>query len=94
MALEKFEIGKTYRVREYEDLKREFGANCDGNIKCGEIKMLLEWMSRTACGREFIVKPELFDKTGFLKLIVSRNISWYITPQMCELVESEQEESK
>ena len=84
--LTEFEIGRTYRVRSYESLKAEFGADKDGDIICGDLHMFKNVMSEELCGREFKREPE----NNHINAIVDcGERSWIVTAQMCELVENE-----
>ena len=82
----KFKVGDRVRIRQWDDMEKEFGLDSGGFIKCNG--SFLRSM-RVLCGKEFVISeltdPIIYSKTA-LK-VSGLETDWTITTDMIELVD-------
>lgn len=54
MRIEDVVVGKTYRIRQWDDMEKEFGVSETGSIKCNPIRFVKEM--KHLCGKKCVVR--------------------------------------
>lgn len=80
-----FHVGDVVRIRDWDDMAREYGLRYDGFIECP--KCVFNTEMRRYCGRQFTIKS--FDGIEVSGHGLSR---WAITTYMIELVYRDRED--
>lgn len=84
----KFKVGDRVRIRQWDDMEKEFGLDSGGFIKCNG--SFLRSM-RGLCGKEFFIS-ELTDSIIYPKTalkVSGLETDWTITTDMIELVDGD-----
>ena len=83
----RFQIGDVCRIREWDDMEREFGLTGTGSINCPVLRFIRDM--RYLCGKTFIIDKILRYGDGTSYYSSTENIegTYYITDYMLEYVE-------
>lgn len=81
MGSRSFEVGDTVRIRDWDDMKSEFGLDCDGNIEC---QFSFTRDMKPICGIEFTITG-----IGANDTITGHNSRWSISADMLELIQDD-----
>lgn len=79
-----FKVGDKVRIRQWDDMKKEFGVDGDGDIDCNTSFFVPEMKS--LCGKEFVIE-KVYDS----EVVTGHNSGWTITNEMLELVVEKQQ---
>lgn len=85
MRIEDVVVGKTYRIRRWDDMENEFGLTAMGNINCPPYCFVVE-MNRL-CGKRCLVKDK---KEGRIYIDIEgcpKSSEWNYTANMIEPIE-------
>lgn len=85
MRIEDVEVGKTYRIRQWEDMEKEFGLTAMGNIDCPPYCFVVEM--NHLCGKRCLVKDK---KEGRIYIDIEgcpKSSEWNYTANMIEPIE-------
>lgn len=87
-----FKVGDRVRIRDWDDMKKEYGKDCDGNIKVPN--QIFSRNMRHLCGRYATIKD--IDKYDVIELgdwsNATGDVYWWFNKDMLELAETVREE--
>lgn len=83
MKLEDIHIGDVVRIRQYEDMVREFGERRGGNTRWINIPCPFVDTMKYLCGQTFTVS----ETYSFGRIVLDGDVGWMITADMVEPAE-------
>lgn len=85
MRIEDVVVGKTYRIRQWDDMEREFGLLETGSIKCNPIRFAKEM--KHLCGKKCVVRQKAEERVYIDIEDSAESNVWIYTADMIEPIE-------
>lgn len=82
MRIEDVEVGKTYRIRQWDDMANEFGVSEMGSIKCNPIRFVKDM--KHLCGKKCVVRRKGEERIYIDIEDSAESNVWYYTADMIE----------
>lgn len=85
MRIEDVVVGKTYRIRQWDDMEKEFGLSETGSIKCNPIRFVKEM--KRLCGKKCVVRQKVEERVYIDIEDSAESNLWNYTADMIEPIE-------